>query len=79
LIAAWVVTALRGGKLYAVSGDVAFHYDLASYIAKAGKWPPLGALASGMDSYPPIPHTLAAVVGGLLGSTLMGMNVLAVT
>lgn len=78
-IAVVVVIVYGAPRLYAASGDLALHYDLAEYIAKTGRWPEAGkALISGMDSYPPLAHFLAAFIGKAFNSPLLGLNVVSV-
>ena len=62
------------GRLYAVSTDLAQHYELTQFLATHWTWPAGTPLSSGIQAYPPLAHYLGAVVGLAFGSSLIGMN-----
>jgi len=80
LIVASVSIFMLFGEFHAYSSDAGQHYDLVrahmDYLEEGGRPLPtrhLGALAF----YPPLSHWMAAGVGKLLGSGLIGMTVVA--
>ncbi len=80
LIVAGVSIFMLFGEFYAYSSEAGQHYDLVrahmDYLEEGGRPLPtrdLGVLAF----YPPLSHWMAAGVGELLGSGLIGMTVVA--
>ena len=88
--AAWTVAVVlmigsKSGALWTDSVDLAHHYSLAERLSETGTW--VGRVdwrgdrydgsLSEMAEYPRGAHILAAVAGRILGSTLIGMQVVA--
>jgi hypothetical protein len=65
------------GEFHAYSSDFGQHYDLVRSHMDFGEWgPPLPTRNLGVLAfYPPLSHWMAAGVGELLGSGLIGMTV----
>lgn len=64
--------------LWSMSIDLASHYGLTSHIAQVGFWKPASdVVLPGMSAYPKVAHALAAYVGVALGSTVRGLQVVA--
>ena len=84
-IVCWVIYAVALiiaagiGKNYTYTGsyDMALHYDLVHSIAKHWSWPTFHPLPSQMEVYPPLAHYMAAIVGVMLHSPLLGMYAVA--
>ncbi len=67
--------AVWGWAHRAVSVDFALHYAVVEYIAEHWRWPSPDVLYLGaMNQYPPVSHTVAAVVGVLCGSPILGLH-----
>lgn len=88
--AAWTVAVVlmigsKSGSLWTDSVDLAHHYSLAERLSETGTW--IGRVdwrdgrydgsLSEMAEYPRGAHMLAAVAGRILGSTLIGMQMVA--
>src|SRR3974390_65659 len=57
------------------SVDFALHYALVEYIADHWRWPsPEMPYLAAMNQYPPVSHTVAAFVGVLCGSPMLGLH-----
>jgi hypothetical protein len=68
-----------GWKHRSESVDMALHYTLTEYIQQNWRWPTQAVSRIGeMNWYPPVSHTVAAVVGFALGSSFLGMHIVAV-
>jgi hypothetical protein len=79
IVFAATVVVVMSGKLYMKSSDFGQHYDLAQFIGTHWRWPAAGeTLPSGMGPYPPLAHSVAAIVGKLIGSTAKAVNVVAI-
>jgi len=64
-----------GWRHRAGSVDMALHYALIEFIAQHWSWPTLDVIDMGeMNQYPPVSHTVAAVVGRLFGSSILGLH-----
>jgi hypothetical protein len=60
----------RGGSV-----DMALHYALVEFIRENWAWPTLRDMHMGeMNQYPPVSHTVAAVLGVLTGSSFLGLH-----
>ena len=60
----------RGGSV-----DMALHYALVEFIREHWVWPTLRDTHMGeMNQYPPVSHTIAAIVGLLTGSSFLGLH-----
>ncbi len=58
--------------------DIAHHYSLVARLAEFWTLPPAYDISLGeMNSYPPLSHMMAALAGGLFGSPLLGMQIIA--
>ena len=68
------VLLVFGRRLYSSSIDLALHYSLARNIAEGWAWPHAEDYLAEMGYYPPVTHALAAIVGGLFGSTMLGLT-----
>ena len=79
LIVSGLSAVLFSNEFYAVSGDVGPHYALIRAIMDLHGWgrPPPAPNLGPMAFYPPLAHWLAAEIGELLGSGLLGMTVVA--
>ncbi len=72
--------AIWGWKHRSGSVDMALHYALIEYIRDHWAWPTLAVQHMGeMNQYPPVSHTVAAVVGMLLGSSFLGLHMVGMT
>jgi len=60
--------------LWSVSVDLAHHYALVVYIAKHFHAPNLVPYLGEMSLYPHYSHALAAILGNIIGSSLMGLQ-----
>ena len=78
LVFGLIAVLLLKNLFYSVSSDIALHYGLAHYIAQTWRWPYGAGFATNMDTYPPLAHYLAAIVGTPFHSALIGMNIVAV-
>jgi hypothetical protein len=57
------------------SVDMPLHYAVVAYIAEHWHWPSLAvSYMNGMNQYPPLSHTAAAVAGVLCGSPILGLH-----
>lgn len=87
LLSISVLIYLRCPYLTTASVDLAFHYDLTSFIFRNGAipWSLFSSRAAQIPSlgimtfYPPLSHAIAACVGHLFNSTLLAMNAVALT
>jgi len=84
--AAWLAIGVAAflmiwfGKFFPVSGDLTAHYLLVDEIMKHGGVRPGSPPNVGiMAAYPPAAHWLAAVVGWIGGSGLVGMVLVSIT
>jgi hypothetical protein len=69
------VVVIWGWRHRSGSVDMALHYALADYIADHWRWPTTAVTYMGeMNQYPPLSHTVAAVVGWLCGSLMLGLH-----
>jgi hypothetical protein len=62
--------------MWSSSADLALHYELTAGLAELWSVPPTldVSLGSGLSSYPRLSHTLAALVGSLFNSSLIGIQ-----
>ena len=66
-------------RFFAVSIDIAAHYQVVFCIEKSWSWPHLETPCFGiMGAYPPLTHMLAIFTGLFAGSPFIGMHVLTV-
>ncbi len=57
------------------SVDMPLHYAVVEYIAEQWHWPSLTvSYMNGMNQYPPLSHTVAAITGVLCGSPILGLH-----
>jgi hypothetical protein len=57
------------------SVDMALHYALVDFVAEHWRWPTVAVPYMGeMNQYPPVSHTVAAIVGSLCGSLMLGLH-----
>ena len=57
------------------SVDMPLHYAVVEYIAEQWHWPSLAvSYMNGMNQYPPLSHTVAAIAGVLCGSPILGLH-----
>jgi hypothetical protein len=70
------IVLLFAGQIFSGSVDFAHHYALTAYLYEHLRLPALNdpALLS-MAYYPPATHAIAAFIGRLLGSPLLGLHV----
>jgi hypothetical protein len=73
-LAVAAVVLVFGRRYYSSSTDLALNYSLARNIAEGLAWPHAEDYLGEMGFYPPVAHILAAIVGGLLGSTIVGVT-----
>lgn len=72
--------AIWGWRHRSGSVDMALHYALVEYIRESWAWPTLAVQHMGeMNQYPPVAHTVAALVGMLTGSPFLGLHLVATT
>ncbi|MBB5694249.1 hypothetical protein [Muricoccus pecuniae] len=67
-----------GNEYYTRSSDLALHYGLAEFISASKTWPDrFWPHLEVMSSYPPVTHTLGALIGVFTGTTFTGVNTIA--
>lgn len=69
-----IVVACWTWRYRIASVDLSLHYALVEYIRELWTWPTLDVTRMGeMNAYPPVAHTVAAILANLFGSTFIAL------
>src|SRR6187399_3336658 len=75
LVLLLLVGLVRCWKFRNGSADFALNYAVVNYIGENARWPDESvAYLASMRTYPPIGHTVAAIVGSLIGSRFLALH-----